>query len=82
MCLSFLFFQLTRSSSQVKSCGAVTKANAAKDGKVEKAAAPAAAGTGKKIAGHSGGDGDPMVCLSLCHFMFYVHNASTGKTHC
>lgn len=58
-------FQLFHNfKEQVKSCGAVTKAAAAKDGAATRSqAAPAAAGTGKKIAGHSGGDGDPMAKL-------------------
>jgi diaphanous 1 len=59
-------FQLFHNfKEQVKACGAVTKAAAAKDGAASKSAssAPAAAGTGKKIAGHSGGDGDPMAKL-------------------
>ena len=74
--------KLTRPPAQVKTCGAMTKANAAKDGKVEKTAAPVAAGTGKKIAGHSGGDGDPMVRLALSVLLFLIGNASTGQTHC
>jgi hypothetical protein len=60
---------------QVKACGAVTKANAAKDGAASRSqSAPAAAGTGKKIAGHSGGDGDPMVfAASLLQFLRSAH---------
>ncbi len=65
----FLLFNIL---SQVKACGAVTKAAAAKDGAASKSAsAPAAAGTGKKIAGHSGGDGDPMVCFNTRIPFFY-----------
>jgi hypothetical protein len=65
---------------QVKACGAVAKANAAKDGAASKSqSAPAAAGTGKKIAGHSGGDGDPMVLPSMHTFSFTRLTSSQAK---
>jgi hypothetical protein len=65
----------------VKSCGAVTKANAAKDGAATRSqSAPAAAGTGKKIAGHSGGDGDPMVFNSVLVF-YFTADCALGETH-
>jgi hypothetical protein len=73
---------------QVRACVSVTKANAAKDGKQAAQAAPAAAGTGKKIAGHSGGDGDPMVFLhhaphfslhSCCSLLLRPSSSPTSK---
>jgi hypothetical protein len=56
----------------------VTKAAAAKDGAASKSAssAPAAAGTGKKIAGHSGGDGDPMVRFPAQFALFLIADFS------
>ncbi len=76
-----LCFLSTYSLLQVKSCGAVTKANAAKDGAATRSqSAPAAAGTGKKIAGHSGGDGDPMVFNSVLVF-YFTADCALGETH-
>ncbi len=68
---------------QVRACGSVTKANAAKDGKQAAQAAPAAAGTGKKIAGHSGGDGDPMVFFlhDYTSFCILAAHSSSGQAH-
>jgi hypothetical protein len=69
---------------QVRACGAITKAAAAKDGSASRSqSTPAAAGTGKKIAGHSGGDGDPMVFSTLFSTSFLrATHLSLGQTHC